>query len=118
MSSSQQIKMVNLEVGAHPGARDPAHPHAQATPEELVEFLEDVAGRRIQTRDALGDYLTELRAEGEAAKRSARVGKFGAWFVVLVMAILQYFVIEIFVEVNALRGSNVLTPVKATNYRT
>ncbi len=118
MSSSQQIKVVSMEKGGHPGARDPGRARAQATPEELVEFLEDVAGRRIQTRDALGDYLTQLRAEGEGAKRSTRVGKFGAWFVVLVVAILQYFVIEIFVEVNSLRSSNVLAPVKVTNYRT
>lgn len=118
MSSSQQVKVVTMGAGVHSGARDPGHAHAPATPEELMEFLEDVAGRRIRTRDDLGDYLTELRAEGEAAKRSARVGKFGAWFVVLVVAILQYFVIEIFVEVNSLRSSNVLTPVKATNYRT
>lgn len=118
MSSSQQTRVAGSGSGAHPGARDPGHAHTQATPEELIEFLEDVSGRRIETRVALGDYLTELRAEGEGAKRSARVGKYGAWFVVLVVAILQYFVIEIFVEVNALRGSNVLTPVKVTNYRT
>ena len=84
--------------------------------EELVRYLEDVAGRPFYTREELRDYLTELRTEGKKARQSSKIGRQGVFLVALILAFLQYQIIDIFTQVSSLRGSSVV-PVRAAGYR-
>ena len=92
-----------------------AQRHGLQDREELIDFLEEIAGRTFYTREDLDRFLTELRAESEKARQSSRVGRQGVWLLALVFAFLQYQIIDIISEVSSLRSSSVL-PVK-TGFR-
>ena len=92
-----------------------AQRHGLQDREELIDFLEEIAGRTFYTREDLDRFLTELRAESEKARQSSRVGRQGVWLLALVFAFLQYQIIDIITEVSSLRSSSVL-PVK-TGFR-
>ena len=101
----------DLSAGDSPAAQR----HGLQDREELIDFLEEIAGRTFYTREDLDRFLTELRAESEKARQSSRVGRQGVWLLALVFAFLQYQIIDIISEVSSLRSSSVL-PVK-TGFR-
>lgn len=89
--------------------------HGMQDREELIDFLEQIAGRTFYTREDLDRFLTELRTESEKARQSSRVGRQGVWLLALVFAFLQYQIIDIITQVSSLRSSSIV-PVK-TGFR-
>ena len=82
-----------------------------ASAEDLVEYLEDVAGKSFYTRQDLHLWLTELR-------ESRKSRRYAFWLVALLAVFLQYQVIDIMIEVSSLRSSNLIpASSRTTGYR-
>jgi hypothetical protein len=83
--------------------------------EALLQFLEQASGRRLRTREDIRRFLGELSAgklpEPPAARRW-RTAKQGMWLLLLVAAFLQYYFLEILVEINSMSpiSVNLRTP--------
>lgn len=81
-----------------------------ASAEDLVEYLEDISGKRFYTRQDLHLWLTEMRDT-----RKSR--KYTLWLVALLLVFLQYQVIDIMIEVSSLRDSSIMPTLRTTGYR-
>jgi hypothetical protein len=81
-----------------------------ASAEDLVEYLEDISGKRFYTRQDLHLWLTEMRDT-----RKSR--KYTLWLVALLLVFLQYQVIDIMIEVSSLRDSSIMPTSRTTGYR-
>lgn len=90
---------------------------AAGSREELLEYLEQLSGRAIHTRADLEAYLNELRARSEGAppKSAVRrwaVAKHATLGVGLLIAVLQYYLIDVYVEILSLQRVQFLSPVE------
>lgn len=90
--------------------------------EELLRHLDELAGRSIRTRAELEAYLNELKARGERAPpksldrrwaiaRQAVLG-FG-----LLIAVLQYYLIDIYVEIVSMQRVQFINPADSALHR-
>ena len=91
-------------------------PDRPASREELLQHLEKISGRSIRTRADLEAYVNEVKAQvarpSPAARRWAIV-KHATLGVGLLIAVLQYYLIDIYVQVASLQGMQFFTPVAA-----
>ena len=83
--------------------------------EELLEYLEQLSGRSMRTRAELEDYLSELRARARAAQPRAvarrwSVAKHATLAVGLLIALLQYYLIDVYVQIESLQRVHFLSP--------
>ncbi len=85
--------------------------------EDLVEYLEGTSGRVFHSREDLARYVAELREGGERAKKERRLGKNTGWLILLVVIFLQYFFVDLLLEVHALRSASSIAPVRSAGYR-
>ncbi len=85
--------------------------------EELFLYLDQLAGRSIRTRAELESYLKELKAREVPAQakpqeqRWATV-KHALLGVGLLIAVLQYYLIDVYVQILALQRLQVFNPVQ------
>ncbi len=85
--------------------------------EELYLYLDQLAGRPIRTRAELEAYLNELKAREEPAQarspeRRWTVVKHALLGVGLVIAVLQYYLIDVYVQILALQRLQVFNTVQ------
>jgi hypothetical protein len=83
--------------------------------EALLQYLEQLSGRSIRTRAELDDYLNELEARAQAAqpRRAGRrwsIAKHATLGVGLLIALLQYYLIDIYVQIETLQHVRFLSP--------
>ena len=83
--------------------------------EELLQYLDQLAGRSIRTRAELESYLNELKARQEPAQaksldRRWAVAKHAVLGVGLLIAVLQYYLIDIYVEIVSMQRVLFLSP--------
>jgi hypothetical protein len=84
--------------------------------EELLQHLETISGRSIRTRGELEAYLNEVSAQAAQPRHSARrwaIVKHATLGVGLLIAVLQYYLIDIYVQVASLQGMQFFNPVAA-----
>jgi hypothetical protein len=87
-----------------------------ATREALVEYLEQLSGRSIRSRAELEDYLNELKSRVPAAApadRPARAwaaAKHAALAAGLLIAVLQYYLMDIYVQIESMQRVQFLNP--------
>lgn len=81
--------------------------------EQLVEFLEQLSGRSIRSRADLESYLDELRARAGSprpARRRWTIAKNALLGAGLLIAVLQFYLIDIYVEIASMQRVQFLNP--------
>ena len=83
--------------------------------EEMLRFLEQLSGRALRTRAEREAYLSELRsnprsAPTERVRRRWAVVKHATLAFGLLIAVLQYYLIDIYVQILALQRVKYVTP--------
>ena len=86
-----------------------------ASREELLRHLDQLAGRSIRTRAELEAYLDELKARGEPAPvkpldRRWAIAKQAVLGFGLLIAVLQYYLIDIYVEILSMQRVQFINP--------
>jgi hypothetical protein len=80
--------------------------------EALVQYLEQLSGRSIRSRAELEAYLNELKSR-TAAGRPARAwaaAKHAALAAGLLIAVLQYYLMDIYVQIESMQRVQFLNP--------
>ena len=83
---------------------------------DLMRYLEDAAGRGLRTREDIRRYLEEIsgkRPERSPATQLWHIARQGTWLLLLVAAYLQYYFLDILVEIDSLPSIRVTVPVPA-----
>ena len=83
--------------------------------EELLQYLDQLAGRSIRTRAELESYLNDLRAgeqpvQPKSLDRRWAVAKHAVLGVGLLIAVLQYYLIDIYVEIATMQRVLFISP--------
>lgn len=85
-----------------------------ASREAMLEYLDQLSGRSIRSRAELEDYLNELRSRAPAqAGRPARAwaaAKHAALAAGLLIAVLQYYLMDIYVQIESMQRVQFLNP--------
>lgn len=87
-----------------------------ASREELVQYLEEVSGRRIRTRDDIKAYIDEVGARKAADDPSVRRWQAAKTVTLIglgVFAFIQYYMMDVMVQILSLRETTVFVPVSA-----
>lgn len=102
------------ESGRRRGVR-PAEP-----PAELLAYLEQLAGRKLRSREDIRAYFLSLRTE-EAERRHAderrRVRREAVFLVVLVAAAMQYYYWDVSLQIASLQKTHYFVPAPSGNQR-
>ena len=80
---------------------------------DLIRFLEKTAGRELRTRDDIRRFLEEIsgkRPESSPATRLWHTAKQGMWLLLLVAAYLQYYFLDILVQIESIPNIRVSVP--------
>jgi hypothetical protein len=88
--------------------------------EQLVDYLEQVSGRTIRTRADLEAYLNELRAGAAAPRPVARrwtIARNALLGAALLIALLQYYLIDVYVEIASLQHVQFFNPDEPGSHR-
>ena len=81
---------------------------------DLIQYLEHASGRELQTREDVRRFLEDISAKTSVDSRATRLwrtAKQGMWLLMLVGAFLQYYFLDILVEINSLPEIRVSVPV-------
>lgn len=73
--------------------------------QELIQFLEQLSGRQLRTREDVRRFLKETEAKREGADRTARIWqtvKQGTWLLLLALAFLQYYFLGVLIDINSM----------------
>ena len=82
--------------------------------EELVRYLEQISGRTFRTREDIHKYVEELsrrKLEDNPVVRGWQMVKSGALIVLLVLATLQYYFLDVLNQISSLQSVTVFVPV-------
>jgi len=85
-----------------------------ASREELIQYLEQASGRSIRTRDDIKAYVEEMAARKAADEPSViwwRRAKTATLIGLTVFAFVQYYMIDVMVQIMALRETTFFVPV-------
>ena len=88
--------------------------------QELVEYLEQVSGRRIRTREDIKAYLDEVaarKAADEASVRRWQQAKTITLIGLATFAFIQYYMMDVMVQILSLRETTVFVPVSVPTVR-
>ena len=80
---------------------------------ELLEYLERLSGRSIRTRGELEAYLNELKDRAPRAGRAARlwgIARQATLGAGLLIAVLQYYLMDIYVQMESMQRVHFLNP--------
>ncbi|MDX1376344.1 MAG: hypothetical protein R3357_12305, partial [Burkholderiales bacterium] len=76
----------------------------------LLQYLEGHAGRPLRTRTAIDAYLATLPAPAPAPAPTRSLLRETALVLFLVVAVLQYYYIDVSLQIASLRGVTVFVP--------
>jgi hypothetical protein len=74
--------------------------------------LEEIAGRKIETREDISDYIAELSREARAKRSRDQYLKNGLLGILLVVAALQYYFIDVQLDILSQPALTVFVPIK------
>lgn len=87
------------------------------TREELVQHLEKLTGRTLRTREEIQAYVREVAARTAADQPSVRrwlkVKKL-TLLVLLAFSVMQYYVLDVMLEIVSLPSTTFFVPVRST----
>ena len=87
-----------------------------ASREELVQYLEQVSGRRLRTRDDIKAYVEEMSSRKAADQPSVlwwQKAKTVTLIGLTVFAFIQYYMMDVMVQIMSLRETTFFVPVSA-----
>lgn len=82
--------------------------------EELLRYLEQLSGRTLRTHEDIRKYVEELssrKLDASSAMRGWQMVKTGALIVLLVLATLQYYFLDVLGQIVSLHSVTVFVPV-------
>ena len=82
--------------------------------EELIQYLEQVSGRRIRTREDIKGYLDEVAARKAVDDPSVRRWQQAKTITLIglaTFAFIQYYMMDVMVQIFSLRETTVFVPV-------
>lgn len=89
--------------------------------EEILKHLEDLTGRKFASRDDVrqfvGQNIAEQNTKMARAARAWQAVKNTTLLVLLVLAFVQYYLIDVLKEIVAINGLTVFVPVTARDLR-
>jgi type VI protein secretion system component VasF len=100
---AEWMKEVGRRKQRH-GARD--------SDKALRLHLEELTGRKIETREDISDYVAEVSREADARRSRAQYLKNGLLGILLVVAALQYYFIDVQLKILSQPTLTVFVPVK------
>jgi hypothetical protein len=83
------------------------------TSEDLLQYLEQASGRKLRTREEIHRFLAENAAknpEAHPAVRLWRTLKQGMWLALLVIAYLQFYLLDVMNQINSIPEIRVNLP--------
>ena len=87
---------------------------APGSREELLQYLDQLAGHSIRTRAELEAYLNDLKSrepvQAKPLDRRWALAKQAVLGVGLLIAVLQYYLIEIYVEILSMQRVQFINP--------
>jgi len=86
------------------------------TREELVQHLEKLTGRTLRTREDIQAYVREVAARKAADQPSVRrwlKAKRLTLLVLLAFSVLQYYVLDVMLEIVSLPSTTFFVPVRS-----
>lgn len=102
------------ESGRRRGARK------EEPPAELLAYLEQLAARKLRSREDIRAYFYSLQAD-EAERRHAdqrrRVRREGVFLVVLVAAAMQYYYWDVSLQIASLQKVHYFVPAPGGSHR-
>ena len=84
--------------------------------EELIEHLEQASGRRIRTREDIKAYLDEVaarKATDDPSVRRWQQAKTITLIGLATVAFVQYYMMDVMVQILSLRETTVFVPTSA-----
>ena len=87
------------------------------TREELVQHLEKLTGRSLRTREDIQAYVREVAARKAADQPSVRRWlkvKKVTLLVLLAFSVMQYYVLDVMLEIVSLPSTTFFVPARAT----
>jgi len=85
-----------------------------ASREELVQYLEQLSGRSIRTREDIKAYVDEMSARRAADQPSVRWWQKAKTITLVALAafaFIQYYMLDVMVQIMALRENTFFVPV-------
>ena len=82
--------------------------------EELIKYLEQMSGRSIRTREDIKAYLDEVAARKAADEPSVRRWQQAKTITLIglaTFAFVQYYMVDVMVQILSLRETTVFVPV-------
>jgi hypothetical protein len=83
------------------------------TREELIQHLEKLAGRRLKTREDVQAYFRETAERKPGQQPSVQrwvKAKRVTLFVLLVFSVIQYYVLDVMLEIASMRTTTFFVP--------
>jgi hypothetical protein len=83
------------------------------TREELVQHLEKLTGRTLKTREDIAAYVREVsarRASDEPSVKRWLKAKKATLIALLAFGVLQYYVLDVMVEIASMRSTTFFVP--------
>ena len=97
---------------------------AEAGPEsreEILKHLEDLTGRSFRTREDVRNYVAASLAQGKEKQtrlaRGWRAVKQSALLLLVVLAFVQYYLMDTLLQITSVHGLTVFVPVTARDVR-
>lgn len=68
--------------------------------EALIQYLEQVSGRALRSREDIRRYLDEVSRNNGPRRSLLHTLKQGMWLALLVVAYLQYYLLDVMNQIN------------------
>jgi hypothetical protein len=85
--------------------------------EALIQYLEQVSGRALRSREDIRRYLDEVARQNAGPSGILQTLKQGTWLVLLVVAYLQYYLLDIMNQVNSMPEIRVNLPITQLHHK-
>lgn len=87
--------------------------NAKQAEQELLAQLEQLSGRKITTREDISEYVRQLERKAEERRSRSRVLKDAVLAILLVFSALQYYFIDVQLQILAQPSVTIFVPTKA-----
>ena len=87
------------------------------TREELIQHLETLTGRTLKTREDIAAYVREVSARRAVDQPSVQrwlKAKNATLVALLAFGVIQYYIVEVMLEIVSMRTTTFFVPARAT----
>lgn len=102
------------------GSESASHQRPKASGDDLINYLQELTGRKYASREDINDFFKQLQAEEVGKNRAAthrRIIREILLLACLLVSYLQYYYWDVNLQIASLRGVQVYVPVREDPYR-